>query len=167
MTNREDPKAPVWTTVSPSEQSESQPALNPRPLRRELRSAPTSQRGANSVSAVTPPPVGKAPADYVTAGQLMMLSGLLNGLSAAVLFLVLIHVVVGLLWIPLAANALTELSMGSTMSSGAPRPNAKTTALRGLLASMLCCNPFSFVLQLVVMDKLNQPHVAQFAAASR
>jgi hypothetical protein len=98
-----------------------------------------------------------APADYKTAGTMMIVSGATNLLASFALIGVLIWFCVGGFWFVTLALAVFELVVGVGVSSGQPKGNAKTAAIIGIVNSVLCGNVIGLILQIIALTKLGTP----------
>lgn len=111
-----------------------------------------------NTSLTTPPPYG-------TAGTLMMISGLLNVITAFVWVAVFIWVCVGIIWVvPLGMGAY-QAYVGYTMTQG-PQRSGKIAAIVGIVAGLFNFNPFPAILAIVSLVNLNKPEVAEWIESS-
>lgn len=95
-----------------------------------------------------------APADYKTAGTLMIVSGVLNLMASFAFIGIFIWVCVGAFWFVTLGLAIFELVIGIGVSSGQPKGNAKTVAILGIINSVLCGNVIGLILQIIALTKL-------------
>ncbi len=112
-------------------------------------------------------PGGGAPPDYKTAGTLMMVSGIINLLTAGVWTLALIWLCVGILWVVPLGVAFGEFVVGVAVMNGTPHSQAKTASVLGLIAGVLNMNVFSIVLEIIALVKLGKPEVTAYLSQQR
>lgn len=103
-----------------------------------------------------------APADYKTAGTLMIVSGVLNLMASLALVGTFIWFCVGAFWMTTLGLAVWELATGVALSSGQYRQSAKNVAIVGIINSVLCGNVIGLVLQIIAMSKLGSPEVTAY-----
>lgn len=103
-----------------------------------------------------------APAEYKTVGTMMLVSAVVNIIAALAWTLVLLMVCVGVAWLVPLGFAVFELVVGINALSNKPQRSAKAAAILGLIAGILCMNPVSIVLEILVLVKLGQPDVARY-----
>jgi hypothetical protein len=106
--------------------------------------------------------VEQAPQECTSAGALMLVSGVLNFITAGMLFISFVWVCVGVLWlIPMIVGA-SEAFVGFQLLQGTRQPSAKTASIFGVIAGALNCNPIPVVCEVIALTMLSKPEVAGY-----
>jgi uncharacterized membrane protein len=107
-----------------------------------------------------------APADYRTAGTLMLISGIFNVLVSAGILLGLLLSVVGLcvapIWLFTLGGGIAEIVVGAGIMQGSRSLRAMPVAVVGLVSGVVCGNMLGMILEILAMVQLGKPEVHAF-----
>lgn len=105
------------------------------------------------------------PSEYTSAGVLLLVAGILNVTLAVMLVMWMMLVCLGPLWLVPMLLGFVEIATGVSMLNGNKRQNGMLIAVIGMMASVLCCNPVSFVCEAVAMALMLNPRVVDWLRA--
>ena len=103
-----------------------------------------------------------APADYRSAGTFMLVSGILNILISIGLIAGLVWILVGCFWVVTLVGGILEIVVGIAVMNGKPKPGAKTTAILGIINSVLCGNIIGIIMEVLALTKLGTQESEEF-----
>ncbi|MFZ5475719.1 MAG: hypothetical protein ACOZNI_02995 [Myxococcota bacterium] len=103
-----------------------------------------------------------APKEYTEAGFLMIVSGVLNAITAFIWFLSLFWICIGFFWVIPGCVGLWQAYVGYQMQVGTPQGSAKMGAIAGLVSGVFNMNPIAIVCALLAMTKVGKPEVVGY-----
>ncbi len=106
----------------------------------------------------------EAPKAYTESGALTILSGALNIITGGLLFLMLIWVCVGVMWLVPMAIGVFQIVVGLSMNKGTPHAMAKRIGVVGIVAGVCNMNPLAIGASVLTMLNVKKPEVAGYLA---
>ncbi len=104
------------------------------------------------------------PHDYTTVGAFMLVSGLTNIGFGFVLFLTLVWLCVGVVYLPVMIVGVIEVVIGLGILQGQVRPTAMTVAILGMVAGVLSMNVIALIMESLSLAWLGKPEVKAYLA---
>lgn len=131
------------------------PAPNQAPIAPYGQAAPA---GFGQQALADDPP----PDDYKNAGLFMLISGVVNVIMSALLFIILILMCVGVFWLLPLGAAIFELVVGWEAYHRRFHRYAKLASIFGIIAAFFCANPIGIGCEIVALIALSKPDVAHW-----
>lgn len=104
------------------------------------------------------------PSEYTTAGVAMLVSGVFNLWFGAMVFVMLVWVCIGFLWIFPILIGVLEIVTGARMLAGQRVHSALPVGALGVVASLLNFNVFSLAAEVVALALVTSAPVARWLA---
>ncbi|MES2640931.1 MAG: hypothetical protein V4850_15685 [Myxococcota bacterium] len=108
----------------------------------------------------------QAPKSYTDAGALTILSGVMNIIVGGLLFLTMVWVCVGVLWLVPMAVGVFQVVVGISMNGGKRTSAASYISIVGIIAGVCNFNPLGIGAAVLAMLKVKEPEVAGYLTGS-